>query len=118
MTRQRLGCELLLHGGGKVDEDENEPGHHHQLQQEGEDGEEDAAHDASDRLGSLRDEGDGNPEPLAEEDGDEEDDGAQAYTDDEHHQPCNSQPEVDIQALRKEKKMLIGERGGKTKQPE
>ena len=73
---------MFVHGGGKVDEDDPPPDHDHKLKEEGEDGEEDAAHDAADRLGGLGDESDGNSEPASEEDRDEKNDGAETDADD------------------------------------
>ena len=52
------------------------------MKEEGEDGEEDAAHDAADRLRGLGDESNGNSEPASEEDRDEKNDGTETDADD------------------------------------
>ena len=45
--------ELLRAGGGEVDGGDDKPGHHHHLQQEGDQGEEQGAHNAAHSLDIL-----------------------------------------------------------------
>jgi len=60
--------------GGEVGVDDEEPGDHHQLEEEGQEREEEAGDRLANRARSLFNQGDGNSDPLPEEDEETDDD--------------------------------------------